>query len=532
MKILNNLLNNSLTKWALNYAEIHYKFKYSFSLYYKKEPEIIFDAPYRLTPNKSLPISLIIKDSHLYPIEINKIEITGPNGELFFKLHQETFVDQLLYYEIFSIPFGKLEKYKNETIFITPTIEYKINKKKKTAVIHNFKQTSHSSLKTFIASESFPSSDKFLWSDLHIHSFYTHDQVEFGAPVEVISKTAEAIGLDSIAITDHSYDLDDKMGKYYAPDNNLTRWNNLKEDTEKYSSAKTTIFFGEEVSCGNENDQNIHFLVINNKNFIEGNGDSAENWFKNKPNHFCKDLKKTTPKKTLFIAAHPNGKVPLFQKILLNRGNWSFNQTEWLNGFQIMNGIINQRLYTSIKLWTEQLLERKKFFIYAGNDSHGNFNKFRQIKIPIISLTENNEQILGKHRTGIIANNNKIDILNSLISGKCFITNSFSIDLNVVNEFGNIFELGESTVGNEFTIKIKCLSNREFGNIENVKIFFGDLIKKRETIIFGKNINTLKYSYKFNLQNSNIGYIRAEIKSGKKKNIKFAATNPIWIGEH
>jgi len=94
------------------------------------------------------------------------------------------------------------------------------------------------------------------------------------------------------------------------------------------------------------------------------------------------------------------------------------------------------------------------------------------------------------------------------------------------------FELGESTVGNEFTIKIKCLSNREFGNIENVKIFFGDLIKKRETIIFGKNINTLKYSYKFNLQNSNIGYIRAEIKSGKKKNIKFAATNPIWIGKH
>ena len=199
MKILNNLLNNFLTKWALNYAETHYKFKYSFSLYYKKEPEIIFDAPYRLTPNKSLPISLIIKDSHLYPIEIDKIEITGPNGELFFKLHQETFVDQLLYHEIFSIPFEKLEKYKNETISITPIIEYKINKKKKIAVIHNFKQTSHSSLKTFIASESFPNSDKFLWSDLHIHSFYTHDQVEFGAPVEVISKTAEAIGLNGIS---------------------------------------------------------------------------------------------------------------------------------------------------------------------------------------------------------------------------------------------------------------------------------------------------------------------------------------------
>ena len=532
MKILNNLLNNSLNKWTLNYAEIHYKFKYSFSLYYKKEPEIVFDAPYRLTPEKPLPISLIVKDSNLYPIKITKINITGPNGEILYESNYKTQIDQLLFYKIFYIPFDKLEKYKNKTISITPTMEYEINKKKKKIITHNFKQLSHSPLKIFIASQTFPSSNKFLWDDLHVHSFYTHDQVEFGAPIEAISKTAEAIGLNSIAITDHSYDLDDKMGEYYSPDKNLTRWVNLKKDTEKYSSEDTTIFFGEEVSCGNEKNQNIHFLVINSKKFIKGHGDSAENWFKNKPNHFCKDIKKMTNDSSLLIAAHPNEKVPFLQKILLNRGNWSFKQTEWLNGFQIMNGMVNKRLEKSIQLWSEQLLEGKKFFIYAGNDSHGNFNQFRQIKAPFISLTENNEQLFGKHRTGIIANNNKSDILKSLKNGKCFITNSFGIDLKVVNELGNIFELGESAVGNKFTIIIKCESNSEFGKIENLKIFFGNLMNKRETIIFEKNINELNYLHKFNLQNSKIGYIRAEIKSGKNKNKKFAATNPIWIDQH
>ncbi|MEA3500744.1 MAG: hypothetical protein U9R41_07000, partial [Candidatus Marinimicrobia bacterium] len=494
----------------------------------KKEPEIIFDAPYRLAPNKSLPISLIIKDSHLYPIEIDKIEITGSDDEIFLISNPKTIVNQLLYYEIFSIPFQKLEKYKNETISITPTIEYKVNKKKKTAVTHNFKQLSHSPLKIFIASESFPNSDKFLWSDLHIHSFYTHDQVEFGAPVETISKTAEAIGLNSIAITDHSYDLDDTLGEHYLPDKDFTRWKNLKTDSEKYSTENLSILFGEEVSCGNKKNQNVHFLVINNEKFIAGNGDGAENWLKRKPNHFCKDIKKMTQKNALLIAAHPNEKVPFLQKILLNRGNWSFKQSEWLNGFQIMNGKINDKLDESIKLWAEQLIEGKKFFIYAGNDSHGNFNKYRQIKTPMISLTENDEQLLGKHRTGTIANNNKSDILNSLKNGKCFITNSFSIDIKIVNELGNIFELGESANGNEFTIKIKCESNREFGKMENLKIFFGNLKEKQEKVIFEKEINDLTYSHKFILQERDNGYIRAEIESGENKNKKFAATNPIW----
>ena len=59
----------------LLYTEIHYRFNLTGSRYYKNEPEILSDAPIRLEPNKDLPILLLVKDSHKYPITLFFIEI-------------------------------------------------------------------------------------------------------------------------------------------------------------------------------------------------------------------------------------------------------------------------------------------------------------------------------------------------------------------------------------------------------------------------------------------------------------------------
>jgi hypothetical protein len=58
------------------YAETHYRFKYFFSLYKKSEPEIIADAPHRLDPDKQYPIMILVKDSHLYPVELLSVKVT------------------------------------------------------------------------------------------------------------------------------------------------------------------------------------------------------------------------------------------------------------------------------------------------------------------------------------------------------------------------------------------------------------------------------------------------------------------------
>ena len=57
------------------YAETHYSFKGIYSRLKKKEPELIADAPHRVDPGQPIPIMLLIKDSHLFPVKINKIEV-------------------------------------------------------------------------------------------------------------------------------------------------------------------------------------------------------------------------------------------------------------------------------------------------------------------------------------------------------------------------------------------------------------------------------------------------------------------------
>ena len=48
------------------YAELHFRFKWFISMYFIKEPEIITDVPYRIDPNKKIPILILIKDAKKY----------------------------------------------------------------------------------------------------------------------------------------------------------------------------------------------------------------------------------------------------------------------------------------------------------------------------------------------------------------------------------------------------------------------------------------------------------------------------------
>ncbi|MCK4296427.1 MAG: hypothetical protein KAX28_07220, partial [Candidatus Marinimicrobia bacterium] len=48
------------------YAEIHYHLPFFVGRLYKKQPEIIFDLPYRIQSD-FLPVMLLMKDSDRYP---------------------------------------------------------------------------------------------------------------------------------------------------------------------------------------------------------------------------------------------------------------------------------------------------------------------------------------------------------------------------------------------------------------------------------------------------------------------------------
>jgi len=57
------------------YAETHFRFRIPFSRYFKREPELIFDTPWRLEPSQKLSIFLVVKDAHLYPVKLESVEI-------------------------------------------------------------------------------------------------------------------------------------------------------------------------------------------------------------------------------------------------------------------------------------------------------------------------------------------------------------------------------------------------------------------------------------------------------------------------
>ena len=59
----------------LLYTELHFRFKWIGSKYFKYEPEILSDLPVRIEPGKKLSILLMIKDAHQYPIHLLNIDI-------------------------------------------------------------------------------------------------------------------------------------------------------------------------------------------------------------------------------------------------------------------------------------------------------------------------------------------------------------------------------------------------------------------------------------------------------------------------
>ena len=71
--IIENII--SFIPSVLLYAELHFRFKWSRSRYYLREPEILADLPYRVEPDTSVPILLLIKDSHQFPITLHEVEV-------------------------------------------------------------------------------------------------------------------------------------------------------------------------------------------------------------------------------------------------------------------------------------------------------------------------------------------------------------------------------------------------------------------------------------------------------------------------
>ena len=510
------------------YAEIHYRFKYFFSFLFKSEPEILADAPYRIEPDKDLPILIFIKDANLFPIDVLNVKIILSNNKGFKKEFTTSILKRIEssnWFYIYQIKFKSSDPFGFFNIDVK--IEIKNKSKIKIISIDNYRTTNKSPLIVFRSKNKLPKLLNFKYGDIHSHSNYTHDQVEFGAPLEASQIISNAIGLSFFGATDHSYDLDDKIDNFLVNDDLLPKWNNFQTEVSTLNKKNNfcTIIRGEEVSCSNSNGKNVHLLLLCNKNYFKGSGDGAEKWFRTKSEFTIEEIVSDISPDTIAISAHPKEKIPFLHKLFFGRDTWS--EFDLLNhkltGMQILNGEINDSFFESKKIWIDLILNGQKILIFAGNDAHGNFNRFRQLSIPFFKIVEKDFQLFGKMKTAVksISKNEK-DIIDSLKNNFSVITSGPLVD----------FSLSKNNI-----LKYKILSTEEFGTISNLKIIFGDFDLQKETIIFENNFKkkfSLQSSFKPKLKSKN-GYYRIEVYTkngiGNFKN-NFCITNPIWTNEN
>ena len=501
-----------------------------------RKPEVIADLPIRLRPNSELPILCIIKDALKFPTKLNTISITLKNKDGFvyeesFKFDGLKIVDRywskLLFIELPPEISGKTD--------VTVAFDLTDGEEKRYQVLNdNLKGLSPLELSVDVRNQNLPEIEDWHYGDFHTHSEFTDDKVEFGSPIKDSSILSSALGLEYFVVADHSYNLDNSIEFPFENDAELPRWNALKQLLNGYEPKDYSIpIRAEEVSCGNAKGENVHLLILNSPKFIPGNGDSEDNYPDRRPTMSINDVLNLMGDEAIAVAAHPLEKPSLGQKIIFNRGYWSKEdlKDERIAGLQILNGLPDKAFYEGLEMWKELLLEGNKKIILAGNDAHGNFNKFRQIRVPFLSMHEHENQLFGQVRTALRYNEKNSDsILEAIRKREAQISTGPISDIVIVSEKGELFRMGDEPSLESGELNIKAVSSGEYGKLKKVAVIAGDLSAKRESVLHEVTIFENDYSFEKSLpiDLTSTGYIRMETFTDGK-HYPFSFTNPIWI---
>ena len=524
----------SLLPLGLLYPELHYAFRYlPFSRYRIREPEIITDAPFRIAPDRSLPVLLLVKDADRFPIFLDRLEVKleAPGYSETRSFAVSTIIGDSWWHRTFEIELSP--DLKGQTVHCLPIVFYRVGTEPKTAEADNLPHTSHRAFQIFCAKESFPGSAGWIHGDLHTHSSYTSDQIEFGAPPEAMLQVAASIGLDFFAITDHSYDLDDEEHNYLRNSPSLRKWKRFQEEVRSLNkSAKdVTIIPGEEVSCANAEGRNVHLLIFNDSGYFPGSGDSAEKWFHTDAELTIEDALVLSSNTSLVVAAHPMDEPPALERFFLKRGSWTDEDWRYppLRHYQVLNGVDNKSFHRGLRRWIAGLLEGQRIFIAAGSDAHGNFNRYRQIDKPFwrIGEKENFQQFGRMRSTVFLPGKRSVALLiDALKRGHLVIGNGPFATVSIVDRTGSEYIVGQTCKGPVDRVMINALSSQEFGWLEKVRIFKGHLGGKEE-LWFDASPNAECFSKTMGpLGGSGEGYLRCEALTSKGC---FCYSNPVWF---
>lgn len=272
---------------------------------------------------------------------------------------------------------------------------------------HNYPGIAPTPLEVRLLESPLPYPPGWRAGEMHCHSEFTSDHVEFGAPLALMQQTADAIGLDFVLCTDHSYDFPFRRERYLEPRDPAENFAEYRAQAGALNAANPNlpvIIPGEEVSCGNARGENVHLLVFGHPEFIPGNGDGGRQGLRNRPDLTLGEVLERLGDTPAF-AAHPAGHRSRAQRLVLRRGPWRAEDVRpapggrAVRGLQFWNGSLNAEYHDGKALWIGELLAGRRPLPVGGNDAHGDFNRNIWVKTPLLSLRESRGNLFGRVRT-------------------------------------------------------------------------------------------------------------------------------------
>jgi hypothetical protein len=476
----------------LQYAESHYKFRFPTSPLFKREPELLCDAPFQVVPGEACPLWLVAHDAHLFPVRLHSIDCAWerPGESVPFTLDCEQNLNEPFHFLQFFLP----EPPHKGAWTLRTKMRYTLLRKNK------WKETDRwnypmppEPLRIDFLELPLPKPAGWLAGETHCHTWYSSSQVEFGASPVVLQGAAKACGLDYVFITDHSYDFAWKNSDYMHPTDPEEQFNLLVKEIHELPPYPHLIA-GEEVSCGNSRGENVHLLVLGNQSYIHGQGDGGRRWFNYKPDHSIADVVGLADGAPCF-AAHPKMRMGYLERKILNRGTWHKNDmTSGIWGLQFWDGVRDFGFEKGRRFWIHELLDGHYLLPLAGSDAHGDLNHYIGMKTPLISLRENREHIFGFVRT-------VIPEMKMLRQGPLYLTEGPAL----------WFEGGV----------LRAQTNRELGGFAFVKLFGAKKGDTQETEIALAVGEDLEHEWKTDAW-SDFAYVRAECET---KHGRFAMTS-------